>query len=117
MNKEFDKLVAEKVMGWTQIYTVGYPEPHTIAYKDEEGKTHSGFTPSVDLEDAWMALDKVCKDKNWRAIIDRNQTQTEVNFKNQMGADAQHYGIASTPMLAICLAVLETVGIVFEEEF
>lgn len=111
MSQEMDQLVAEKVMEWELSYTVGYPVPHTIGYKGKDGKTHRGFSPSTNLQDAWLALDKVCEDHNWRAVIDRNQNQTEVNFKGQMGQVAQHYGIAETPMLAICMAVLDTVGI------
>ena len=117
MSKEIDQLVAEKVMEWKYSYSVGYPEPHTIAYKDEEGKTYKGYSPSTNLQDAWLALDKVCEKKNCRAVIDRNQNQTEVSFKGQMGGNLQHYGIAETPMMAICIAVLDTVGIANLLEF
>ena len=47
MSREIDRLVAEKVMGWELSYTVGYPEPHTMAYKNKEGKTYRGFSPST----------------------------------------------------------------------
>ena len=111
MNEDMNQLVAEKALGWELLYTVGHPVPHTFAYKDQDGKTHRDFRPSTNIQDAWDALDAVCKKYNWRAIIDRNQQQTEVTFKSQMGGNTQKYGIAETPMMAICLAILETVGI------
>lgn len=69
------------------------------------------FRPTKNIQDAWIVLDKVCMKHNWRAIIDRNQTWTQVNFKNQMGAYLQFLGYKETPMMAICEAVLDSVGI------
>lgn len=109
--KELDKKIAKEVMGWEVCYAVGYPEPHTIAYKDAEGNTYKGFSPSSNLNDAWLVLDTVCQKNNWRAVIDRNHNQTEVHFKNQVGGCIQHYGIANTVTLAICQAVLDSVGV------
>ena len=114
LDKELDKKIATEVMGWEVSYTVGYPEPHTIAYKDEEGNTYKGFSPSSNLNDAWLALDSVCQKNNWRAVIDRNQNQTEINFKNQIGGCIQHYRIAKTATIAICQAVLDSVGVSFD---
>lgn len=106
MSIEIDRLVAEKVL------KVFHEEYNGVLYAwVGNGEDTVLFQPSLNISDAWFVLDKVCKENNWRAIIDRNNEQTEVNFKNQMGSNIQYYGIAETPMLAICIAVLDSVGI------
>lgn len=110
---EINELIATKVMGWYRHEESIYNGSASV-WMDSDFVQHSfveDFLPSDDIEDAWKVLNYVCKKHNWRAIIDRNQNQTEVNFKNQMGGDMQYYGIAETTPMAICLATLESVGV------
>lgn len=107
MNLYLDQLVAEKVMGWKKVNDILGREN---LYEISEFKREF-FNPSLNIQDAWNALDKVCKQNNWRAMIDRNQTYTEVTFKTQMGSCSQFLGVGETPTIAICKAVLDSVGI------
>ena len=106
MSREIDRLVAENVMGW-KLKKMENCE----AWIDNQNEwiLKQMWKPSTNIQDAWIALDKVCEQHNWRAIIDRNQTYTEVKFKNQMGACSQFLGVGETPMLAICFVALDVV--------
>jgi hypothetical protein len=109
--EEIGELVAVKVMGWYKHTPEGF---NYTVWVDAEDVWHGfieDFMPSEDIGDAWKVVDTLCKKHNWRAILDRNNNQTEVNFKNQMGANLQHYGIAETAPMAICFAALGSVGI------
>ncbi|MCM3110660.1 BC1872 family protein [Lederbergia lenta] len=105
--KEIDRLIAEKVMGWKYFSPLDevWTEDGSLSLKKGEWK------PSTNIQDAWIVLEKVCKKHNWRAVIDRNQVETEVRFKTQMGSCSQNLGHAENPSLAICYACLESVGV------
>lgn len=111
---EIDKLIATRIMKWSYSHSIGVPSNIDV-YKDKDGKRHENFKPSINIQDAWLALDKLCKEHNWRAIIDRNQTDTQVNFKTHMGQDAQLLGYRETPTLAICDILLDYLGIKLDD--
>lgn len=111
MNREIDRLIVEKVLQLPYI-----EEEFGLWVRLEESEDAVLYRPSENIQDAWIVIDKVCKQHNWRAIIDRNQTVTEVTFKMHMGVCSQCLGIDESPMLAMCYACLETVGIENESE-
>jgi hypothetical protein len=95
-------------------------EHNYLEWVDEEPKdlklgSYYGADFTTKLTDAWAVLDEVCKKNNWRAIIDRNQTYSEVTFKTQMGGWVQHHAESESMMMAICLACLDSVGISSEQ--
>lgn len=111
MNKEINRLIVEKILEMSYEKS----EENGLLIQLEEGKEPVLFNPSEKIEDAWFVLDKVCNKHKWRAIIDRNESQIEVAFKTEMGSYKEYYGMKETAPLAICDAVLQTVGIEMEE--
>lgn len=101
-NREIDKEVAEKVMGWR------WSKP------DEQGAMYNhpnaiGFKPSTDISDAWLVVEKMIEKCfthcDFRCITNNSWF---VNFRK----DSYSTGITvleDTPSMAICLAALKAI--------
>jgi len=106
-NREIDKLVAEKVMGWKVIEGKGIMKPIGRTF----WRLVDDFYPTINMESAWLVVERICEAKRWRVIMDVNETYTEVTFKTQMGSWIQAHSEEETAPLAICKAALKAVGV------
>jgi hypothetical protein len=107
MSREIDCLVAENVMGW-KLKTM----EHCEAWIDNQNGwvLKQMWKPSTNIQDAWLVLEKICKDNDWRCIMDVNgKNYTEVSFKSQMGGWRDGFSEKETAPLAICSAALDAV--------
>ena len=120
-NREIDALVAEKVMGWSQVYINDYP----IANAPEYLYPPSDFAPeepeivphySIDISAAWQVVEKMIDNESldfpdfklenygfWRALF------FDAVQNREHGMDE-----AMTAPMAICLAALKAKGIEIE---
>ena len=115
-NREIDRLVAEKVMGWVAASEVMRDEdtklPFTRRYwSDTEGNytNQFHFVPCERIQDAWLVVEHFIK-KGWDFSI---ETTLHFNFVvdfNDGGANMYCETSESAPM-AICLAALKVVGV------
>lgn len=111
MSTDMDRLVAEKVMGFKIVNVEESTETQTIIYQDEMGMMFEGFFPTTNLNEAWLALDKVCMERDWRANMQQSSNQNKITFINNDDDSLLDYcGVAETMELAICKAVLQVVG-------
>ena len=129
--QEINKLVAEHVMGWklevamdgvTEYYDTGefgggkWTEQNGELSKKNRFDDEDIFQPCQRVQDAWLVLEKLSKEKDWRFIIDYSEHETQVTAKNKMGACRQILGVSESVPVAMCLAALEAVGIEYKEE-
>jgi hypothetical protein len=119
-NREIDKLVAEKVMGWKleNIPTSTYGSTADV-WKNEAGKIMAydrEWKPTEDISSAWQVVLKVCEETRWYELTFR-PTGAIANFLG----NTIHRGIVPfkdagndrtrAQCMAICLAALEAVGV------
>lgn len=121
--REIDRLIAEKVMGFTWAALVKF---------EHEGKTHTGVAMtesaayvlphySSDIAAAWEVVEKLkarlCEEPDTLALEYRGGTW-QAGFKYFSHEDGWDYGDnagkADTAPLAICLAALKAAGVVLE---
>lgn len=102
-NKEIDKMVAEKIMGWIQKELPNNDEglPYTAMYwiddKGEKMKPVNFFNPSSDLEEALEVA------KTFEALqLTKIKEKEYISVVSTEGAKAH----SSKPAMAICLACL-----------
>lgn len=111
---ELDKLVAEKVMGFTPIKD---DDGTIICFVDEPNETEyfssddeCEFSPSTDIRDAWEVVDKF----SYSLQLTQSHgywTCTMVYKINERGVGQYISAEAKIAPLAICLAALKAVGI------
>ncbi|WP_049680939.1 BC1872 family protein [Peribacillus loiseleuriae] len=110
MGYEIDRLIAEKVMGWTSD---GYLYHDMIT---GDMCSINEFRPSEDLEDAWLIVEKISYG-NTELIFD-----LELRYKGFWAyfTDGKSDDYSSeqekTAPLAICVAALKATGVNIEEE-
>lgn len=83
MSSKIDRLVAERVMGWTLADRVksGWGNgPDVYLTGNEDNPTYQGFEPSYSIETAWMVLEKLARDGWW------------FEFSRQSGEDGKWRG-------------------------
>jgi len=107
--REIDRLIAEQVMGWTNLSVAG-----TRFGTTPEGKSHS-IVPqySTDLSAAWEVVEKL-RQVGYQGGI--NWSDSEPEYECAFGSSnvpphERQSCRAETASLAICLAALQIVGI------
>lgn len=108
--ERLDELVAEKVMGWHKrnmngnlVWVNNEDVFQHLAEYDSEMLTYP-FSPSSDLEDAWMVVDKVYIHSLRRVAND--EPDKPALWQVFVYADSTLSGIGETVNLAICRAAL-----------
>ncbi|NYV66151.1 hypothetical protein HYI36_12835 [Bacillus sp. Gen3] len=105
-NREIDKLVAEKVMGWKVIEGKGIMKPIGRSF----WRQVDDFYPSINMESAWQVVEKLDFDVKVTKHKDSSyQCHVFIPDNIQMVFD-------KTAPLAICKAALHAVGIEVEKE-
>lgn len=107
--KELDKLIAEKVMGWSDLYGDGsYLVP---AQGDKEQyMLREGFNPSTNIEDAWKVVEKLDLLGGDRRLIKRRGVYEITDISQQGHGYRECIGSGKTAPHAICLAALRAIG-------
>ena len=124
---ELDRLVAEKVMGWTNLDDMWSPflrNPSTGLYRKDANQQKTRWAPSTDIRAAWEVVEKlrtdgwapslfgpIPEDGPWAGLAIVWYAQLERQWLDRTGKPrefAEDYG--DTAPLAICLAALRAVG-------
>jgi len=113
LSSTLDRLVAEKVMGWT-VSTDPACKPPTM-YLEGDMLWHAGgcvvWSPSADMNAA-MEVEKAVRarsnNKHRLILIATSTGEYVAEFLN-------HEGIHANPATAICLAALAAVGVEYKE--
>lgn len=110
--RELDALVATKVMGWKKA--LGSWVGGVVPLQTEDGYVfQSEFCPSVNIEDAWEVVEKVCEGGR-RVEISTEGRDTTVSLlwaQKETGEIGLLFGVRGrTVPHAICLAALKAVG-------
>lgn len=119
-NREIDRLVAEKVMGWkVEVAMDGQTEYYDNGSLAEnkwvedvgmfEKDNIDVFKPSEKIQDAWLVI-KAMEEQMF--IVDLNvwRDENECVFTS-LDYENKYEGTASTIEIAICLAALKSTGI------
>jgi len=106
--REIDRLIAERVMGWTNLSMIGNRFGTT-----PEGKTHR-IVPqySTDVSAAWEVVEKL-RQSGYQGGI--NWAISELGYECAFvealhSPDERQTSRAETAPLAICLAALKVIG-------
>jgi len=96
---KIDKLIAEKVMGWTHC-NYGF-------WETEFGEldVESEWNPSVDIGDAWKVAEKV-SETTGRLML----TKVHDGFACELEWNG-NYGFHKSAPMAICSAALQSLGV------
>ncbi|MBS4171913.1 hypothetical protein [Bacillus sp. FJAT-49736] len=108
-NREIDKLVAEKVMGYrfdstksTYFKNIGHGWENPVF----------DFHPSEDIASAWLIIEELYKRKQIRMFVSNNfHPLWEARCKKDTGDWIGHGFDEETAPLAICKAALNVVGV------
>lgn len=116
-NREIDKLIAEKVMGWRVFKTTeewqkaGSPTGQKITVLDQTPKFEIPHY-STDIAAAWQVVEKMHSDGNhvqvWR---NKNNNFWRASMRFEHGKWGKYFTQANTAPLAICLAALKAIGV------
>ncbi len=110
--REIDRLIAEQVMGWTNLSVAGNRFGTT-----PEGKVHRIVPPySTDMSAAWVVVEKL-RLLGYRGGIDwaRADSEYECYFEASPILSERQSSRAETAPMAICLAALKVIGVVSVE--
>lgn len=110
--REIDRMIAERVMGWTNLSITGTPFGTT-----PEGKVHRIVPPySTDMSAAWEVVERLRLlgyqgGMNWA----RSRSGYECTFESlPISPDERRFSKAETAPLAICLAALQVIEVPIE---
>ncbi len=110
--REIDRLVAERVMGWTNLYGAG-----TRFGTTPEGKSHRIVPPySTDMSAAWEVVERLRK-SGYQGKIDwaRPELGYECIFwSSPVPPTEMQLPRAETASLAVCIAALKVMGVLIE---
>jgi len=114
-NREIDKLIAEKVMGWFSLTDANHMEwwAPTVEEFPIWLKSQRDFRPSTDIKDAWLVVELLQARYEFVEIhIEQGKTNVTISerFFNGYLKDRYQGYEDSTPM-AICKAALKAVGV------
>jgi len=126
-NNEINRLVAEKVMGWTAVPSI------TGDYEiwlDQAGKRRYTKNPSLrfvvvnfseDIESAWIVVEKLSTKWQWELVtpfMKDNPCYASLTLggKTDWNDRADIAEAAATMPLAICLLALRAFGVEIEDE-
>lgn len=103
-NREIDRLIAEKVMGWEvgefpNINVIEAYSPHGVLQISDD------WSPSTDIQDAWYVVEELDYD------IKVTKYKSHVYQCHIFIPNNVQMVIAETAPMAICLAALKSVGI------
>ena len=112
-NAEIDKLVAEKIMGWT------LPE-ETITYwsnwRDANGnelRSVKAWQPTSDIAQAWQVIEKLSQGGNdfdtWKRFSDILEKHAAIHYCSLWGFSS------SEASRIICMAALRALGVEVSE--
>lgn len=115
--REIDRLIAEKVMGWeTQEFknigvVTAYTEYGEMLIPDD-------FSPSEDIQDAWVVVEKLRESKTF-LLCDAMDKEDNLIYcasfqYNDNYHSISHEACTNTAPMAICLAALKAVGVEVE---
>lgn len=108
-NREVDTLIAEKIFGWktTNYGLLNVIDAHT---EDDDITLGKDFSPSEDIYDAWVVVNKMSYGKTERAFKLEN---SNMGFWASFAVNDtwHHSGRQRNAPLAICLAALKAVGV------
>ncbi len=106
-NREIDKEIAEKVMGW------GWSKP------DEQGAMYNhpnaiGFEPSTDIQDAFLVVEKIISREGWEYDIVGDKDSIEIRFQagdllGVASVKVENGDIQKATSMAICLAARKAI--------
>ena len=104
-NRDIDKLVAEKVMGWVD----GVGERKDLSYSPDLGFCSPDDLPhySTDISAAWQVIEKLKEQFVFILWPNSNIAQICHNETEEYLADVKTDSMA----LSICLAALKAVGV------
>ncbi|MED4718257.1 MULTISPECIES: BC1872 family protein [Bacillaceae] len=108
-NREIDRLVAEKVMGWTLKEMTA-----TSAWMDSQGgwTLYQMWKPSTDMRDAWLVAEKL-----YITVCPQQGAPTEMSVWaeiNKQPLGNCYEAFAKTAPMAICLVALKAAGVEIE---
>jgi hypothetical protein len=118
--REIDRLVAEKVMGWSIYKEKSGFEWYAVV---EDGKfkfirSVETFEPTKDIRDAWKVVEKLRERRIFSLYDAWDEDDNKIFCANFEYNDTYHVvdykGYAGTATLAICLAALKSVGVEVE---
>jgi hypothetical protein len=118
-DRELDKLVAEKVMGWVDFWTdgifvMGYPPNEQAMGINAERAPVPHY--STDISAAWAAVEKM-RGREYQFSLHANvftMPTYHVAFSHVEGTHG-YRAESDTPALAICLAALRACGVEVEQ--
>lgn len=113
-NREIDKLVAEKVLGWTIDNHAGFPdipfEPDWIR-KNEVMYEVGEFSPSENMDHAWEIIDKWDREGRYFSIHKHVDGGFVVKSEIDSAPYEKVFGESYSAPMAICLAALKIAGV------
>lgn len=113
-NKNIDKLVCEKVLGFKYHSPSIYEPTGTFCaeyYIDSEGKTYYDFSPSESMQDVWFIIEKLKQDEQYYFILQNGDYYDyECTFRDYFTKEEFIAEDDSAPM-AICLSALKVRGV------
>lgn len=110
-NRNFDKLIALKVMGWSENQIIEMDDYSKIAIN--ESFVPFEFTPSTNIRDAWLVVGKLEKDfSSLEILIEDGMTNVIVTEKFSSGhLKDKHQGYEKSTPLSICYAAVRAYGV------
>ncbi|UAT29532.1 hypothetical protein K7T73_13075 [Bacillus badius] len=121
-NREIDRLVAEKVMGWEPNLD---DDGTVLSYDTEHGNlffyddNENDWCPSADIQDAWKVVESLRERKIFTIYDAWDEKDEKIFCANFQYNDTYHVvdysAYADTAPMAICLAALKAVGVELPE--
>lgn len=114
-DRDIDRVIAERVMGWKRsVSEQGFEHwtdqaGHIDPFND--GDRGNPFAPSIDIDNAWTVMERL-RELGWRVFIGPaadNSAGWSVQIKPRTD-NLHHHIMAPTAPLAICRAALYTLG-------
>lgn len=116
-NRDIDKLISKKVMGWTEIRESGFTGFDFVGLDPNHKPTDWYLIPhySTDISAAWQVVNHLLETHEGLVFHTMSPTPDRVNwyagFGVQPPTDEVYFANAGTPSMAICLAALKCVGV------
>lgn len=116
-NREIDRFIAEKVMGWKleQYFEDGcYITDEWRAKENKFVCDIENFKPSTNIQDAWIVVEKLREQNIFTDIRMTSNGKYEVSMYELYDQDFEWLAIGVSDRnvsLAICLAALKAVGV------
>jgi len=114
LDRDIDKLVAEKVLGWIKPPVTSVLKPMWVA--PPIGTIHPDLPKfSTNIEGAWLVVEKLRESKLFHLHDtldgDNKKKYCAIFQYNDSCHSVIYEAVADNPSLAICKAALKTVGV------